>query len=325
MSVDRTTLDRLAAETGFASGALEKVIRLGDILADVQRHPLLSRVLVLKGGTALNLCFGAPPRLSVDLDFNYVGAEGREAMLAERPRVERAVETLAVAQHYSVQKSAETHAGRKLYLLYRNSAGSADRLEVDLNFVHRLPLLDIQRRPIWQPPGRPLLEAVVNAPEELVAGKLCAVFSRRLPRDLFDATRIPNILGEGWLQTPARPLFIALAGTLDRPYYENAVQRLRDDPMGNIEAELRPLLRLGQTLGTGDLRATAWAVIEPLVRPTDAEREYTERLQAGEILPELLFPGHPQVADRLRRHPALLWKMQHAAAYVRRRDGARKK
>jgi predicted nucleotidyltransferase component of viral defense system len=95
MNVDRTTLDRLAAETGFSPGALEKVIRLGDMLADVQRHPLLSRVLVLKGGTALNLCFGAPPRLSVDLDFNYVGAEGREAMLAERPDVERAVETLA--------------------------------------------------------------------------------------------------------------------------------------------------------------------------------------------------------------------------------------
>jgi predicted nucleotidyltransferase component of viral defense system len=325
MNVDRTTIDRLAAETGFAPGAMEKVIRLGDMLADVQRHPLLSRVLVLKGGTALNLCFGAPPRLSVDLDFNYVGAEEREAMLAQRPDVERAVEMLAAAQRYSVQRSADSHAGRKLYLGYLNAAGGADRLEVDLNFLHRLPLLDCQRRPIWQPPGRPFLEAVVHAPVELVAGKLCALFSRRLPRDLFDAVRIPDILGEDWLQTPARPLFVALAGTLDRPYYEHAVQRLRDGSLGDVEAELRPLLRLGQPLGVEDLRVRAWAVIEPLIRPTDAEREYTDRLQAGELLPELLFPDDEQVADRLRRHPALLWKAQHAAAHAQGRSRARRK
>ncbi len=80
MNVDRTTLDRLAAETEFTPGALEKVIRLGD-------------------------------------------------MLAERPDVERAVETLAAAQRYSVQRSADSHAGRKLYLGYLNAAGGADRLE----------------------------------------------------------------------------------------------------------------------------------------------------------------------------------------------------
>jgi hypothetical protein len=119
---------------------------------------------------------------------------------------------------------------------------------------------------------------VVHAPVELVAGKLCALFSRRLPRDLFDAVRIPDILGEDWLQTPARPLFVALAGTLDRPYYEHAVQRLRDGSLGDVEAELRPLLRQGQPLGVEDLRARAWAVIEPLTRSTDAEREYTDRL-----------------------------------------------
>lgn len=158
-----------------------------------------------------------------------------------------------------------------------------------------------------------------------MAGKLCPLFSRRLPRDLFDAVRIPDVLGEGWLGTPARPLFVALAGTLDRPYYEHAVQRLRDGSLGDVEAELRPLLRLDQRFGAEDLRARAWAVIEPLIHPTDAEREYTERLQAGELLPEPLFPDDEQVADRLRRHPALLWKAQHAAAHARGRRRARRK
>jgi predicted nucleotidyltransferase component of viral defense system len=71
MSPDRESILALSSDTGFRPETLEKVIRLGELLADVTRHPLLSRVLVLKGGTAINLFFGEPRRLSVDLDFNW--------------------------------------------------------------------------------------------------------------------------------------------------------------------------------------------------------------------------------------------------------------
>jgi len=71
MNLSAEHLDGLAVKTGFRPETLEKVIRLGELAADIGRHPLLSRVLALKGGTALNLLFGSPVRLSVDLDFNY--------------------------------------------------------------------------------------------------------------------------------------------------------------------------------------------------------------------------------------------------------------
>jgi hypothetical protein len=177
MKLDRASLERMSAETGFYSGTLEKVMRLGEFLADVHRHPLLSRVLVLKGGTALNLGFGPPARLSVDLDFNYVGALEREAMLAERPVVERALETIASAEGYTLQKSADAHAGRKLYLGYRNVNGGADRIEIDANYLHRICLLETVIGLIWQPGGRGPIEASVLAPEELVAGS-CVPSSR---------------------------------------------------------------------------------------------------------------------------------------------------
>ena len=75
--MDRDLISALSAESDFPSGPLEKVIRLGEVAASVARHPLLSRVLALKGGTALNLFSGLPIRLSVDLDFNYIGALDR--------------------------------------------------------------------------------------------------------------------------------------------------------------------------------------------------------------------------------------------------------
>ena len=84
MNLSAEHIQRLAAETGFRLETLEKVIRLGELVADIGRHPLLSRVLALKGGTALYLMFGSPARLSVDLDFNYIGQEERAGMLAGR-------------------------------------------------------------------------------------------------------------------------------------------------------------------------------------------------------------------------------------------------
>jgi hypothetical protein len=56
MSVSLEYLQRCSAETGYAVGPLEKVVRLGEMAGEIGRHPLLGRVLALKGGTALNLC-----------------------------------------------------------------------------------------------------------------------------------------------------------------------------------------------------------------------------------------------------------------------------
>jgi len=63
MNLSAEHIEGLATETGFRPETLEKVIRLGEFAADVGRHPLLSRVLALKGGTALNLMFGSPVRI----------------------------------------------------------------------------------------------------------------------------------------------------------------------------------------------------------------------------------------------------------------------
>lgn len=149
--MDRDLIDALARESGFPPEPLEKVIRLGEVTALVTRHPLLSRVLALKGGTALNLFGGSPPRLSVDLDFNYVGALDRQEMLAERPDVERAMEAMARELKYRIQWSREEHAGRKIFLNYASVRGSGDRIEVDINFSQRLPLCRSGRRRCGNP------------------------------------------------------------------------------------------------------------------------------------------------------------------------------
>jgi predicted nucleotidyltransferase component of viral defense system len=186
MNLSVEALADLATETGYRVDTLEKVIRLGELLADIERHPLLSEVLVLKGGTALNLFPGPPSRISVDLDFNYVGHADRQRMLQQRPDVERAVQVIARGQRYTVQNSREGHAGKKFYLSYWATTGTQDRIELDLNYLFRIPLGRIRRSVMWQPDKLEQPRGRLVAEEELLAGKLCALLDRVAPRDLFD-------------------------------------------------------------------------------------------------------------------------------------------
>ena len=90
----RVSFEKLEAEaeaTGFRVDMLAKAVQLMGVLRGVRDHPFLKGRLALKGGTALNLFVFEVPRLSVDIDLNYVGAGSREAMLEERPRVEQAL------------------------------------------------------------------------------------------------------------------------------------------------------------------------------------------------------------------------------------------
>ena len=83
-----------AISTGFEPEPIEKVLRLVGLLDGLHRHPFLKPRIALKGGTALNLFWFDVPRLSVDIDINYIGTADRETMIEERPTVERAIQAV---------------------------------------------------------------------------------------------------------------------------------------------------------------------------------------------------------------------------------------
>ena len=116
--------------TGFAPQTIDKVERLLDLLDELGTHPALKGKLALHGGTAINLFMLDIPRLSVDIDVSYVGALDRDAMLADRPIVERSVSEVAQAQGYSVSGGEGGHAGRTFVLRY-GSAWGPDHVKVD--------------------------------------------------------------------------------------------------------------------------------------------------------------------------------------------------
>lgn len=321
MRITPEYIAEMSRQTGFDPVNLEKVLRLKNLLNEFDIHPLLRDTLVLKGGTAINVFESNLPRLSVDIDLNYVGQLEKEAMTAERPRLEQAVLQVCRGLGYRIQPGTNEHAMFQLYLAFTNHARRQDTIEVEINFLMRVCALARKRtKAIRRLADEPPCEFPVLAIEELMAGKLKAMIERRHPRDLYDIYRFV-------LAAPAhdpellRKLTVLFASTLNPDLRAYKVERFDAISQQEVERLLYPLLR-------AEDRPTVKGML-PTVRPLLAsvlehqrERAFLEALAAGKYEPTLLFPNRLDIATGISRHPALLWKAQNVADYLVRKKGS---
>ncbi len=316
MSLSAEFLKQCSAETGYRVDVLEKVMRLGQFAEAISRHSFLGQALALKGGTALNLCSRAPKRLSVDLDYNYIAHPEREKMLADRPVVEKALADIAANQSYQIQKSADAFAGRKTYLRYQSVMGPRDRIEVDINFIHRVPIGETEKRSLWQP-GRthqPIVNIVSQA--ELLLGKLNAFFDRAAPRDAWDLVNLSDSDSAMLKTSEFRGRFIALSACLEQPLHTYTYDRLRGLLGAQVVADqLAPVLPENAIIRAEELAQKSWSKVESLVSLKSHEKEFIDAIHKGVLRFDLLFPGNDKEASLFGRHPAILWKIGNVRSH----------
>lgn len=312
MRLTLAELNAAAAAEGFQPLMLEKVLRLLDLLEGIQAHPYLRGRLALKGGTALNLFMLDLPRLSVDVDLNYIGAVDRETMLAERPKVEQAIQAACGRLDLMVRRVPADHAGGKWRLGYAAAGGGTGTLELDLNFVLRAPLWPVELREALRVAGRPVVAFPVLDLHELVAGKLAALFGRTAARDLYDARALLQL--DGLDAERLRLGFVVYGAMNRRDWREIALDDVDLEPR-EVERTLVPVLRRADAPARVEIPAWTRALVEETqellgcVLPLrEHERDFLERLNGrGEIAPELLTDDAGLQATLLA-HPGLLWK-----------------
>ena len=274
MSISREALLLEAENTGFRPEILEKVSLLLRLLEGFQAHPFLKGRLALKGGTALNLFEFNVPRLSVDIDLNYIGAVDLEKMQAERPKVERAVKAVCEREGLSVRRLPSDHAGGKWRLTYQSAIGETGTLALDLNYMFRIPL--------WAPvvrdshPVGSLRAAgiLMMDAHELAAGKLVALLARHSVRDLFDSHQLLHEaeFDSGYL----RAAFVAYGGMNRKDWRKASIEDVTFET-GEIRNQLVPVLRSSRLAEVEDLGT--WA--ERLVKET---RQAMSAVLRGEVL-----------------------------------------
>jgi len=288
---------------------LEKVIRLGELLRELDSEPELAKALALRGGTALNLEMSSPPRLSVDLDFDFVGAIGREEMLATKPNVMRLIQESSRALGYRVAVVKEAPAGSSLKLDYVNALGSQDLLKVDISWTNRVGIEPTRRVPLWQPESVDPVEFTLVGRSDLVAGKFRALIDRVAARDVFDAVRIAESYASDWPSVELKNAFVFISGTLDLPLTDYSVERLDRLTEEDFNNNLVPMLAPGSLPSHPELVGAAKLALSPLLDLGDAQGEFVSALDRGELKPELLFSEED--SQRLALHPHLRWKAQN--------------
>ena len=321
MRISPEVLAEEARATGFRAVMLEKLDRLLALLDAIRDHPLLGEKLALKGGTALNLFVFNVPRLSVDLDLNYVGASSRDAMLEERPRIEAKIQAAFRHQDFAIRRIPTEHAGGKWSLRFTSASGRSSRLDVDLNFMYHVPLwpvttMDSHSVGCWHTTGIPVVDL-----HELATGKLLALLSRRTARDLFDSR---SIFTMDYLDLPNLRLAFVIYGAMNRKDCRTISVADVDINTAELFRQLVPLLRVEAIDDLEEAAIYRNSLVEECrqglsaVLPfNDTERTFLDLLlDRGEIDASILTTD-TSLQQQIQTQPLLKWK----ALNVRRHRG----
>ena len=311
----------VAESTGFRAEMVEKVLHLLNLLDALNSHPFLKGKWVLKGGTALHMFMLDLPRLSVDIDLNYIGTLDREGMLMDRPKLEQAAQAVFSREGFTTKRVPAEHAGGKWRLSYQSFTGQSGNLEVDLNFMFRQPLWDIQLTDSYllgefQSKSIPVLDL-----HELAAGKLAALMARGQARDLFDSYRILSM--DNLELDRLRIAFVVYGGMNRKDWRTVSIEDVNFDP-----AELTRLL-----IPTLDIRAIqeqgspaefgarlvrecreGLSMVLPL---NDAEREFLDLLLDKGEIDSAILTDDETLQKRIQQQPLLEWKALNVRQYKR--------
>jgi len=215
-----------------------------------------------------------------------------------------------------IQRSADAFAGQKLYLGYRSVLGQEDRIEVDLNFLFRLPISQPVMRSLWQPGALDRARVRVVSLTELLVGKLLALLDRGAARDVWDVANLSQDAAEEMAAPLFRARFIAMSAVLAHPLWTYSRDRLTSLVTDRAIAEqLMPMLTATGGCHNVDLVNQAWSVVAPLLALNKQEEAYLAAIQRGELFVNLLFPNDVAEAERMAKHPAILWKLANVRAH----------
>jgi hypothetical protein len=277
----------------------------------MRQYPELADKLALKGGTALHgIVFGFR-RLSVDIDLNYIGEIGRDLMQKDREEIRQSLLFLFKDMGYRAEKPVMMYAEEQINLRYKNCGGGADRLKLEINYVERLPVLGTDLGRIHHPfDDLDEVDVLSYHPEELFAGKLCALLSRGAPRDLYDADLIArgvHPVDDGLLRKVTL-FYLSMTSNDVRNLGVDAIEKVTEK---NIRDNLQPMLSRGDVPDLKVMKMNILMLIRPMLdlRP-DEKRFFDTFYEAARMEQGLLF-GDLIVSPELSSHPGIVWRLMN--------------
>lgn len=317
-SYNKQALDILAKEQGFIRDNLEKVMRLVEILNFFHNSNLLSKSLVLKGGTAINFTVFQLPRLSVDIDLDFSIDCDRESMLTFRQDINQEIFRYMESEEYKLAPSSKSpHTLDSWVFNYTNAVGNNDGIKIEINYSDRCHIL-------------PTIEASVSipflndvkvcslSPIELFATKINALIGRSAARDIYD---VYNMIEHHIFYTKEEltllrkaTIFYLTVGSSRKsdntPIEFSSFPQIDKIRFPQIRSQLLPVLRHSEYFDFEKAKTKVKNFLSDLLVLTDKEKEYVVRFNNRSYHPELLFDDKV-IIERIQKHPMALWKTGH--------------
>ncbi len=309
---NRNELDLAARSYGFARDTFEKVLRLKEILTWVDKQSILQEHLVLKGGTAINLTIFNLPRLSVDIDLDFIPNCSREEMLDTREKISEKIKVYMNAEGYTLSPASRFHHSLDaLNYSYTNSAGNPDMIKIEINYSLRAHVLETSFRALTTDAfGDNLLIRTVD-PVEIFAAKANALLTRAAARDLYDFSKCVEHNLYCNQREMFRKIIVFYASisqeTIDPTFSTAEIDRIT---IQKVRRDLFPVLNQkerNQFFDIGCKKSVVKDYLQSLMVLSESEKEYLYRFMSKEYCPELLFDDS-NILQRITNHPMALWK-----------------
>lgn len=309
MKYDRNTLGKQSKELGFVRDTFEKVYRLTDVLKFFESDNFLKDKLALKGGTAINLTMMDLPRLSVDIDLDYVGSLGKNQMLADKEEINAHIERYMRANDYRLSpKSKNYYALESRVYDYQNAGGVKDNLKIEINYMLRAHILDLEKRELNLSWISEQTNTLCVNPIEIFGTKIVALLNRAAARDLYDVYNMIryNLFENDNLNILKKCVaFYSAIGSEHAPSSYN-LDNIDKITMQKIKTNLNPVLRNNEKF---DLEKTQ-EIVKTFLKDNFYIDEYStlfwNNFNNGIYKPELLFDGVE--LERIKNHPMAIWK-----------------
>lgn len=312
-SYNKADLDKMAKEIGFIRDNLEKVIRLVDILGYFNTNPLLSESLALKGGTAINLTLFDLPRLSVDIDLDFIKNSNKEGMLQSRQEINDEILNYMFTQGYILSTNTKNpHSLDSWAFYYQNAGGNKDNIKIEVNYSmrnHVYPFVKSTTNVSFLSP----IEIKALAPLELYGSKIKALIERTAARDLYD---VYNMITQSLFSAEQLDelrkvvLFYLAVGGGSSPKTEYSFDAIVKLKYPQIRAHLIPVLRKSEHFDFEKAKVAVKHFLSQLLVFTDNEKKFIEEFNSQRYLPDLIFEDLA-IIERIREHPMAIWKTRN--------------
>ncbi len=299
-----------ANEYGFSRDTLEKVLRLADILYFVNTHPVLSKRLALKGGTAINFTILNLPRLSVDIDLDYRINVSKDEMLIQREEINVILDQYMSSQKYDKDRRSKlTHSLDSWVFTYTGISGNKDNLKIEINYSLRAHILEIEHREILHELIQQESKIAVVASIELFASKIVALLNRAATRDLYDVWKLyKSSIYQFHDHALLRKCVIFYACISSTHSAINlSLDSIDSINVKKVKIELLPVLSKNDDFELEHVQSQVKEFIASLFFLTKEEDAFIIEFIKGHYHPELLFTD-PSILERIKNHPMVLWK-----------------